>query len=1379
MVKKGTRFGHYTKGCLEEEKDRMPWRTTFTGIASLDGRESKFMVESKNTVLRQKLRKAIQQAQDAAEKTIGSPEVTREEAMKWPKEKKKEWLREHFQIDEAPALHNKEDKEQALDLLLEFFDVVSINGEYGHTSLMQHDIDTGDHPPIRLKHRPVNPSLETNLRKQLEQWTKLGVIEVCTSPWSFPLVAAPKKGGKIRWCIDYRRLNDITRKDAFPLPNIEDNLVRLSHSTIFSALDGTGAFHVLSIKEKDRAKTAFSTPWGTFQFIRMPFGLTNGPASYSRLVQIVLQGIPHEEALPYLDDTIVHATDLKSHLNNLRKVLLAHREAGLRLQPSKCQLFRKEVDYLGHTVSAQGVSPMKEYVKDVQDWPMPTTKSEARTWIGKINYYRRFIKNYSAIAAPWTKVTGKTTIEEEKTKLEVTEDMKKSFEDLKDRLTQAPILAYPRFDSNEPFIMDTDWSQDNGAVGGVLSQMQDGQERVIMYGGKKMNKAQMNYSATKGELSALLYFMKTWRYYLQYRPFVVRTDHLPLKYMKTMEPMDGCVSRWLDTLAKFHFEIEYRAGKDHANADGMSRAPHIRDQPFSIEELGTDSPEYDDDNFGLNAVLPMDHYDELVTIRELKRCQQADEDLEHVLRWIHNQQHPDAMEKRSLSPTGQVYASILSELIISEDGLLCRRRPQSLGASRHPIVRCLPADLQDRVIKRAHEEGGHMASLSTTERIRTRFYFPSMRREVEAFIQACEPCQMAKRKGKDQRGLLYAPREGYPFQRISIDFVGPLQKSKRGNEYILTVRDTFTRWLEAFPLRSANTHTVLRLLDTHVFARYGLPDQIHSDRGAQFTSGLFLDVSQRLGIKATTTPAYNPKSNPVERAHRDLGHIMRACLKTDDSREWDDWLPQITFAMNTSISSATGVSPFKLLFGRDPATPLDILYGPPPSDDQDMIERTYTDVARKHEERIRTTQTEARKRIHAAVARQRRRYNLESKSFLEGSLVWLFTPITRRGESRKLTTFWTGPWEVKRRINDVMYEILPQKKWQLPDSSHTVSIDRLKAFREHHKQHATPPADYHRISLPGDDFAEFIDEDDVDDDPQPRLHPHDNDGGGGDDDAGGGGGDNADAGRDEEAPPLPDFPREDEPVVPNVQLQDDEPWALQDSGAGRTRHKRLRAKTPPGRPRTPPIHQRRDPPERPIRPLRDSLHDPLDELPPLVRDTVRSSLRFTPQQKDKRTQDHTPAGAGQDLQGGRDSILAPEATAPELELVHNPQDLSWDQDWDLGLLAQDAMGGHDLSTTEEDERKVLDGSFLNPAPEALDEGYHPDFRNLTLEEDQLQLDEERRNRPEANDPDLAKEFADLLGARPKRTTAGRRPDRYGYGTEDFQYQEKKKKPKKK
>ena len=323
-------------------------------------------------------------------------------------QEKLKWLEEEFKLREAPWLKgNPALYQEALQLLLEFYDLMGHGDEYGKTTLIQHEIRTHDVPPIKMKGKPINPPMQELLREQMDVWRQQDVIEPSSSPWSAGLIPVAKKNGKTRWVVDYRALNEVTLKDSYPLPNMEDNLSRLSHSRVFSAIDGAGAFHAISIRPEDREKTAFHTPWGLWQYKQMPFGLCNAPATYSRLVQRVLEDIPTSIALPYLDDTCIHTRTVKDHIEALRRVFQAHKKAGLMLQPAKCHLFQKEVEYLGHLVTAEGIRPRESYVQIIKDWPLPKDLKGWRTFLGKVTYYKKFIPRFSHICTPLTALLNK------------------------------------------------------------------------------------------------------------------------------------------------------------------------------------------------------------------------------------------------------------------------------------------------------------------------------------------------------------------------------------------------------------------------------------------------------------------------------------------------------------------------------------------------------------------------------------------------------------------------------------------------------------------------------------------------------------------------------------------------------------------------------------------------------------------------------------------------------------------------------------------------------------------------------------------------------------------------------------------------------------
>lgn len=973
-----------------------------------------------------------------------------------PTQKELDEIIQRFKLNKSPFLTDSRKLYQAALLLYQNRKAFSFDGSFGKTTLIEHQICTEPgQKPINQKFRPVNPMLEKDLKEQIDKWLQHGVIEESNSPWNFGLVAAPKKNGKIRWCVDYRALNKVTTKDSHPIGNIDDNLSRLSRSTIFSCIDGSGAYHVVQLDPKDKIKTAFATPWGSYQFTHMPFGLCNAPSTYARLVQMVLQGIPYNVALPYLDDTIVHSKNLEEHFASLDRVLKANTRAGLKLSPEKCSFFCDQVAYLGHVVSEKGIFPNPDYLKVVADWPIPNTRSKVRTFLGKTGYYRRFIHNYAQIAGPLLDQLKRTELDD-KAVFELTSDYKRAFQLLKEQLLKAPILAYPQFDSNEPFILDTDWSADNNAVGAVLSQKQEGIERVICYGAKRLTKAQTAYSPTKGELAGVIIFMQKWKYFLQHRQFVLRTDHKALCWIKTMVEPTGMIQRWLDILACFDFIVEHRPGPKHGNADALSRAAHL--SPATSE---TDLSQGE-----RVAAMSFTRWDPDMIRQE----QTQDSDISFIMEWVRQGEPPTREALAASSRIGKLYGGLYPDLSFDDHGVLrytSRSNTGGLGQERQLVL--LPRNLWSEAVWKAHEAAAHMAAQATTNKALQHFYFPGMLAFAERLLRTCQPCQMKVGNSKDQKALLRASVSGYPFQKLSLDFVGPLPTSSQGNTYILTVLDTFTRWLEAFPLRAATADRVVKVLVRDVFSRYGLCEQLHSDRGSQFTGDLLSDVAKTLGISHTQTPAYNPKSNPVERQHRTLQQALTALI-TGNPRRWEHVLPHALFAMRTTISRPTGFAPFQLMFGRDAASNLDLIFGTPRPEDTSITEyatQLRNDALVAHEW--------ARRNIGKTIARQRRAYHADAKIFIPGQKVWLFTPRLRPGQSKKFATYWTGPWTVLRKLNDLMFEIDPDSSW-LRKSPETVSIDRLKPFFESELDSSRqfPPSPSADLSMAGDEHAEFL-----------------------------------------------------------------------------------------------------------------------------------------------------------------------------------------------------------------------------------------------------------------------------------------------------------------
>ncbi len=439
--------------------------------------------------------------------------------------------------------------------------------DYGRTNLIQHTISTGNARPIRQPPRRPPKAFEGEEEIIIQKQLEAGIITESTSAWASPMVFVRKKDGSTRSCIDYRRLNSVTEFCAYPIPRVDDCLDCLHGAKIFSTLDLQSGYWQIEVKEEDRPKTAFVTRSGLYQYVTMPMGLCNAPATFQRCMELVLKGLQWKTLLIYLDDIICYSTSITEHLQRLDDVFTRLGQAGLKLKPSKCELFKQEVSFLGHIVTPDGVKPDLKKIEAVRDWPVPTNVKGVRSFLGFCSYYRRFIFQFAHISRPLNRLL------EAGQAFNWTEECQNAFEMLKFKLTGDEIMAYPSNDGI--FILDTDAS--DTAVGSTLSQiqwcdkLQQEVEKPIAYASRSLTKAQRRYCTTRRELLAIVCFTQQFRHYLLGRQFLIRTDHNALRWIMTFKNPTDQMARWLEFLSSYNFKLSHRAGKKHGNADGLSR----------------------------------------------------------------------------------------------------------------------------------------------------------------------------------------------------------------------------------------------------------------------------------------------------------------------------------------------------------------------------------------------------------------------------------------------------------------------------------------------------------------------------------------------------------------------------------------------------------------------------------------------------------------------------------------------------------------------------------------------------------------------------------------------------------------------------------------
>ena len=856
----------------------------------------------------------------------------------------------------------------------------------GVTKAACHLIPTNG-PPVRVPPRRIPAHYRSDVERQIHDMLKMGIIEESSSPWMAPAVFVPKKNGDIRICIDYRELNKRTIKDAYPLPLPDEVQDRLAGSTVFTTLDLQNGYWQVPVHPQDYEKTAFcpGPGMGLYQFRRMPFGLTGAPSSFQRVMDAIFRGLPF--VTTYIDDVLIHSSSKQEHLDHLRQALARLKQAGLTLRGKKCHLGMAKVTYLGHVFSGAGMSPDQTKTKVVDDWPTPTDVSGIRKFLGLSSYYRRYIPRFSEIAAPLNDLTQKGV------SFSWDEKCQKAFSDLKQNLTHAPILTYPCLDYNaSPFTLQTDAS--SSGVGAVLEQ----DNRVICYASRTLSKSERQYSVIQRECLAVVYAMKQFRHYLLGRPFHLVTDHAPLQWLSAQK-MEGMLCRWALAMQEYDFTIKYRKGSQNSNADALSRL----EMPSMLN---------------VNAAISLSLSPAKV---EIYGAQKQDTVLKEVRKALLNSTTPPRNTLWNTYPLRR-YKQLWSQITLVDD-IICRS--YCPGPSNEVIsVPLIPIALQKDALIRNHDNpsAGHQGGEKTLQRLRQEAYWVNMAQDVEKHCQECLKCQQSKQP-KPTRAPMTSIPIGRPWEMIAVDIL-ELPVSSSNNRYLLVIQDYFTKWAEAIPMKDQTASRITNEI-VKVCSLFGIPKILHSDQGRNFESTILRQTLQVFGIKKSRTTAYHPQGDGmVERFNRSLLQLLRSYVEKQE--DWEKYLPMMLFAYRTAVHSSTGVTPFMLMFGRQPNSLA--TFAPANGYDPDSYQAQLKLKLAELYDLVEVN-------LAAESRRQREMFNKHSaqRSLTTGDKVWLSIPT-----AGKLQPKWDGTWEVRSVKNPITIEITDGNRTK------TVHVNRLR-----------------------------------------------------------------------------------------------------------------------------------------------------------------------------------------------------------------------------------------------------------------------------------------------------------------------------------------------
>lgn len=998
---------------------------------------------------------------------------------------------EHLQdLFKRSSVHLTEEERQTLRQLLHSYqDVFSKSADdLGRTNRVQHRINVGTAQPIRQAPRRLPIGKREIEKQEIMKMLDRKVIEPSNSPWGFRTVLVAKKDGTTRICVDYRALNDVIVKDAYPLPRVDDCLDSLAGGHWFSCLDLNQGFYQVELHPEDRDKTAFSSSQGLYQFTVTPFGLATSPSVFERLMEDVLRGLQWEECLLYMDDIIVPGSTFKEELTRLEHVFQRMRDANLKLKPSKCILFQRSVKFLGHVVSKEGIQTDPEKIESVQNWPIPKNAREIKSFLGLCSYYRKFVKGFADKARPLHQACEKGT------RFVWTENCQTAFNTLKEALTSPPILVYPVAD--KPFILDTDAS--NFAVGAVLSQEHDGYEHVVAYMSKSMNKHEASYCTTRKELLAVIIALRNFHPYVYGRPILLRTDNAAVSWLKSLKDPTGQVARWLQQLGTYNFTVTHRAGRKHTNADALSRNPcksckrqedlnasydqrdkesedHLAELP-STEEMRDGMTETLDaplQEHQIADITPEDISNKetatlgdirAITRSGLREKQEGMRDNQELLGgWettdIRQKQLDDenigqilvAVEAGTPRPKWECVSSGSSALktlwgqwdrLEMHGGILYRTYEKGSGqdAKKQMIV---PENMKQELLHYFHDipTAAHLGVDKTLEKLKEGFYWPNMKEYVQNYCRSCDKCFARKPKKELNRAPLGTYLSGEPMERVAMDILGPLPLTKQQNKYILVIVDLFTKWTEAVAIPNQESKTICKAFIDNFITKFGAPAQVHTDQGRNFQADIFQETCKLLGIHKTRTTSFRPQSNgTVERFNRTLASMLAMyCDKQQD--QWDQYLQQVMMAYRSSVHASTSMTPNSMIFGREITMPLQAVIPQPSHTSNDDSPNDYMANLKS---KLQENHCIARKALKKVSIYQKKRYDASSKKrFLKrGEAVWIYEPARKKNVCSKLAPKWKGPFIIEKRIDDVTYLI----KRRASQASVVYHVDRLATY---------------------------------------------------------------------------------------------------------------------------------------------------------------------------------------------------------------------------------------------------------------------------------------------------------------------------------------------
>ncbi len=925
----------------------------------------------------------------------------------------------------------EKEKEQLIDLLKRFKAQMSAGfsdkNPAGSSFFIPHKIKLTHNNPIWTPQYRRSYKEEDILNEQALDLFKQGVIErTTTSEYNSPAMVVPKKDGTWRTVIDYRNINKDTIKEYWPITRTDEAIDSLHKAKFITKIDCTSGYWQIPLDGKSKRLTAFSTKDGRWQYKSLPMGITNAAPTFQKNMEIMLAGLLWKNCIVYIDDIIVYSDTFEEHLIHLNQVLERLQKVNITIKPSKCFFCRSEVEYLGHIVGNNVQRPTEENVKKVLECKMPTTNTEIKQFCNMAGFYRKFIKHYAEKARPLTDLSN---AQGKNVKVTLTKEAEKAFHKIKKAISKHPVLTLP--DVTKPFGIRTDAS--DYAIGGVLFQLdENNQEKPIAFGSRVLSKTERRYSTSEREMLAIYHFIRHWRAYVWGTPFKAYTDHSPLQGIKTKKDVTRRLTRMILNLQDYDFTLYYTPGRLNTVADALSREPFAAK---AEEQCNTILKEEEkEETFSPWELLVLSVMEEEISNNDKEKISKgvvSASEKEQARLWFEKLDKMDdpfdipsaemaLMQARDVTLQKCIEKALKdatgTKWIIKDECVFHTRKQRQKKEKSLQLV--LPKCLREDIMKSHHDDllGGHCGYLKTINKIAQWYWWPKMKSDIKEWVQTCKICQTHSRDYGPKKGKLAPVIAKYPFQLMGMDILTSLPVTERGNRSIVLFTDYYTKWVEAFAIPNEEAITVANRLIKGVICRHGPPTATISDRGVQFTSDVFREVTEMLGVKQRLTTSYNPMGDG--QAEKAIGTLTNTLSKLVGSNpnDWDLMIPYALWAYRTAKHAVTKETPYFLIYGRDPVDPLDVRV-------KHWLNKHANNKIENYTREITQRLQEAKERVDIEVKKakkaQKERFDKGriDNPFKVNDLVWWKEDKKTPDENRKLKAKYRGPYKITQVIS--------------------------------------------------------------------------------------------------------------------------------------------------------------------------------------------------------------------------------------------------------------------------------------------------------------------------------------------------------------------------